>query len=176
MEPNEQLPAEAKIFPISAEAINNGLSEIAADPRGTLLEEAHLVETEDPELNNLFRIIEGLPGTDVKTFREGALWTRRLLKTQAKLTGGSVPKLTDSAIDSYVKSQLDRTKSGQTTSDFVKQGMEELKVSEPELFRGLQEITKYRPETTNFNEGALTAYRTVRRMEEGKVLSANLHL
>lgn len=173
----ERSPQEAKIFPVSAEAVNTTLVEIAANPRATLLEEASLVAIEDPALDQLIGILDKIPPVDTQAFLEGALWTRRILKTQAGLSGVKIPTLTRDAGMSYLRSQLERVAgTGIKQDDLIREDMDELRTQEPELLRARDEITKYRAETTSFDYGVLTTSRALKRVEEGQALASNLHL
>ncbi len=175
----EGKPKETRIFPVSSEAVNRGLGEISSDPLGTLEEEAILVKTDDKDLDNLISAMRAAYEDNISSlvpysFLEGAFWTRRILRTQSDIVGKPMPKITTDIARTHHTNQIHKGKPGQSMEEVSEEFMRDLRTTEPELARGIDEMAKYKSARHAFIEGVKTVYETYEAMEEGEVLEGKL--
>ena len=177
-EPTSEIPQDFDILPLTKESAEIALSEIAADPMKAVVEEGALIQANNPHLNLLLhtRIKVGIKNQF--DFIEGALFTHKILRTQAERGGGKLPVISPDLQHTYLVDAVDRVSNRPSLSisqDWSEQ-IVSLRTEEPELGKVLEEITRYRPNKEDFNFGATEVYFIIRKALISKRLGKEFKL
>lgn len=134
-----EIPREISILPVTKEAADAALSQIALDPSKASLEEGALIETGNHQLNLLLHTRIGIGRIKPDEFIEGALWTHRILRTQAERRGNRLPEISRDLADAYLMDGLERVRNTTVRLDQdVQEQTNKLMSEEPELGQALQ--------------------------------------
>lgn len=174
-QPPESAPRKEKPFPISPESARSALDDISQDSEQLFIRESEALENEDTELLNLVGSFIANESNDTNSFAEGVVWTRTLIKKHANLIGSPMPTLTREGGESFFHSAEEKLRKGESMEEHVGSQMEEIKESDPEMHRALQELSKYKANKHSFYKGVLTVYFPLKRMHEADELNANLN-
>ncbi len=171
-EPTPEIPQQISFLPVTKEAAELALSEIAANPNRALMEEGTIIQTENPQLNQLLHLRIQAGVSNQNDYIEGALWTHRILRKQAEQGGGKLPVISSGLTDAYLVDNLERVESRPEISidQDSKEQAEKLMTEEPELGNALAEITKYRPSRGDFDFGATDVYFVVKKALGSKIM------
>lgn len=171
-------PREVFPFPVRREAVERALGEIAEDAGKAMMQEAGTLQFQNPAISTLLHSRMQVL-SDPIPYIEGALWTHRILRTQAELNGGQIPKVSHEGAGVWLKNCVDElTKKGRDVSldDFSRELGENVIAEEPELGKAIKEMTKYRPSKENFYSGSADVYFVLKKLLEARVLQKKLGL
>jgi len=172
-EARPEIVKEPSPLPVTKEAVERALKEIAQDPGKAMMEESNIIQLQNPEINlTLHNKLQSLPG-EQRAYIEGALWTHRILRTQAELNGVNLPRIAPNVGEVYLRDCIDEIRStgvSQTVDDYNRKLGERVIAEEPELGNAIQEITKYRPAKESIYGGVADVYFLIKRTLEAKEL------
>jgi len=94
-QPDTEGPKESPLLPVTKEAEDRALAEIAKDPEQALAVEAMTMAGENPHLTRGLVAIARGHGVSTPAFTEAVMWTYRILREQAAMQGNSVPVVSD---------------------------------------------------------------------------------
>jgi hypothetical protein len=167
---------EQSSFPLTKEAVDRGLTEIAENPDRVVIEEGELMQIQNPELNSgLMSVLNTFPVERGK-FTEGALYTYRLLRKQADMRGERIPIVSNDIWTTHIHDQIEaiRTVGREDPNagmfESSRQQMETISEQDPEFGRAIKEITKYSPRKDHFFHGVVNTYLPVRKALEAQEL------
>ena len=165
VEPTPETPQQTSFLPVTKEAAELALSEIAANPDRALMEEGTIIQTENPQLNQLLHLRIQAGVSNQNDYIEGALWTHRILRKQAEQGGGKLPVISSKLTDDYLVDNLKRLENKPEISidQDSKEQAQRLTTEEPELGNALAEITKYKPSKGDFDFGAVDVYSVIKK-------------
>ena len=165
---------EPSCLPVTKDAVQRALREIADDPTRVMLEESEIL-ARNPELQSLIFASIKTYGVHEGPFLEGALFTHRIIRTQADIP---IVSTQDKAI--YLKDSIDdlesinKTDPKGTMDALVTNRAKQLGQEDPELDRGLQELFKYRDGKTHLYAGAIATYFPIKQIVQGIELARKL--
>ena len=164
---------ETVCFPVTKEAVDRALSGIAENPDRVMVEEGAVMQVENPELNlilmSLGQSFQTGMGINMVIFSEGALWTYRILRTQADLAGKALPKISEELARVTVQDQINSIREFEGKSprgdfeQFIEGTMKEISSQEPELGKAVGELTKYRAGKISFYHGVVNVYLPIKK-------------
>jgi len=152
----EEHPKELSCFPVTREATENALTEIAKNPGQEIMKEGSILQSEDTHLNQLILSLQqALGGVSASDHIQGALWTYKILRLQAEARGVKLPKLTKELAHTYLIDRIQEAKGGKSRpiGEAFSTQAERMQIEDPELSRALNEITKYKPRKEFFMGG-----------------------
>jgi len=164
---------ETVCFPVTKEAADRALTGIAENPDRVMVEEGAVMQVENPELNLILMALgqSGQTGMGINmgVFSEGALWTYRILRSQAELNGKALPKISEELARVTVQDQINSLREFEGKAPrggfapFIEEKMKEISSEEPELGRAIGELTKYRAGKIAFYNGAINVYLPIKK-------------
>ncbi|MBI2196111.1 hypothetical protein HYU45_00685 [Candidatus Daviesbacteria bacterium] len=164
---------ESSPLPVSKEAAEQALREIAQDPLKALKEERDILQNQNPVLSQALDTRYRTSPIEQLPYSQGALFTYRILRRQAELNGINLPRVSSDATIIYVEDRIKELKSGnidQTKAGYNRKLVERVIAEEPELGNAIKEMTKYNPTKEIFYNGAADVYFLIKRTLEAKEL------
>lgn len=166
-------------LPVTADSAKLVLSETKVDPDGVVNGEWGYVKVRNPPLRQFLLEIsrQTLWGRE---YREGAMFTHRILRYQAVANGGQLPLLSDDLVMAYfqdVKEDVnENSRPDIRLEDLYREWAVRLSFADWELGGALTELTRYRPNKAFIYGGANDVYSLFRKHLEGKRLEESLGL
>ena len=173
-EDKPEIKKDPSLFPVSVEAISQALTEIEMNPGVAMIEEGEFLRLQNPTLNRALMINYQTNAYGDRSYIEGALWGHRIIRSQSKVNGTALPKLTEEA----AKAQIDETiakvkKMGRLTiADYYLMEATEIKKRDPEYGQTIRNLTKYRPEGWKMVGGLVDVYQLITRADTHSRLSS----
>lgn len=169
-----EIPRTPSIFPVTKEAVDNSLDDILKDPQNFVLSETALIDSLNPVFGSTLRGLGQIEGSrNRNSFITAVAYTHRVLREQTELNGSSIPKLSHDLVLGYIDEEIQEnslTRKGFSIDDFSEAEFKKLEEREPELARGIREISKYSLDKLVYYRTASRAYAILRKVIEGQEL------
>jgi hypothetical protein len=179
-------PENAICFPVTKEAADKALLRIAEDPLRMQILNAKILKIENPRLHSgLIRAEKFFePVIQKEAFSDGAVFAYIILKEQAILKEKKIPEVSNDVVDAHTQDEitlannLSDKKFPRASGAFETTNlrMEEISKQDPEFWRAIRELTKYRTDQNSFRHGAVFTYSSIRKMEEAQELGKKFNL
>lgn len=188
-EPGEVLPPseparEKPIFPVTREAVDRSLGEIAQDPNAAMTNELSRLTADNrvvsAGLNEYIDSVQRVPqmGMGEQDLMEGMCLAHRILRTQAEMSGRTLPAITE---DQWVAHSASRFEAlgkavsrGEGMRTIVEGAMGEIAQGDPQFAEAVQEFGKYRVGRIGVMNGAIEVYRPFQSAVEAQAMEAQI--
>lgn len=176
--PNQEskLP-EKSILPVSKEAVDEALAEIAQDPQKVLVDEITTMERQNPPLATLVKSFsEKLDATSHWDYMEGAYWTHKILRKQAELCGRQFPTISPDLLKTFFRDTIQHNAEQKQKRKlmFSPEEIQKTIAQDPEFARAIREFTKYRYAALVFYLGVFDVYVPIKNAIEAEELAKKL--
>lgn len=167
---------EKSILPVSKDAVDKSLVEIAQNPLKVMIEEGRLIRLKNPALFDKLTLVKNTLGendfSSYFLFQEGASYTYRILRKQAENLGTKLPVVSDDVVSTFFQEQIQyisEIKEEDRREYFAKQ-IERISIQDPEFGRAMKEFIRYRALPENFYFGAISVYLTIKNSLQAEEL------
>jgi hypothetical protein len=154
------------LFPVTRNAVDLALGEIALDACRAADNEGELIKDRNVYLNQLVRIRAQIIEELISDYREGVMWTHMIIRQQAELCGNSVPVLSHDTAKAYLHERtVQAVEKPQLTMEYYQEGLDRIASRDLEFGRAVDEVTKYRTEKDGLIVGMVEVYLLLQRAD-----------